>query len=77
MTAGDLKSEGWQTFYIVMSVTMIMMSFSRLLMQLPNRLYFVTVVSDVDGFEYHLMSLNYFTHQNSTSIISTVTWKKI
>lgn len=50
LTAGDLESEGWQTFHIVMSMNVRV--FSSLLKQLANCLWFVTHVSDVDGFEY-------------------------
>lgn len=50
MTAGVLESEGWQTFYIVMSINVKV--FSRLLKQLANYFWFATDVSDVDGFEY-------------------------
>ena len=52
LTAGDLESEGWQTFHIVMSMNLRV--FSSLLKQLANYLWFVTHdhVSDVDGFEY-------------------------
>lgn len=45
MTAGDLESEGWQTFHIVMSMNVNVK-------QLTNNLWFLTDVSDVDGFEY-------------------------